>query len=1082
MKTTSLIKLTRQLLLTAALSVAAFCVQAYDFPHSPNVNNIICFSCHDLGSSFDKLLRVDNPHPPQDIDDTEFNNLCWSCHNDVVAPSMQTHSSLTTDNGYGDWAMECRDCHNPHSQAQTGYGSPAYLATGTVTAITATSLTSSGAGWAADEFAGMVMFPNTPNRRSYKITSNTSDTLSLEGPVDLAWATVGNSYGIVYGKLIKHEIQTPNSGLKPVRFFRPTGANSFADGDASYDGVCEVCHTLTNHFRNDGSAPDQTHDNVGGAAGQQCTGACHLHSGGFAHGKGGSGIGCIECHGHEAGTLYDVDATAPYTAGTDPSQGKGTVKPHSTHTESFVGIMPATAGDDDQRGPGLYCDSCHDTTAFPTFKSGTDSNGDGKYSLAETDVCDACHSPGGSYDGIDDPVIGAKNNWRTDGVYEADGSLKAGKEKWCAGCHDESPAITQSVSAPNVIGDEDGAFAYGIGWGYYRTGHGLATGAYPASEALAANKACTACHDTTVAHIDGEHRTYAAASDNYQAGYRLKLGMDIPRTDQGEPNSDFALCFSCHDSHLYLDEASFETNFRQDVTTNAHARHLQSPPTGPFAGSDWWDSDWDGVTGDSKISCPACHNVHGSPSPRMMRHGELISTPGTTDKVPSLNFQYTPIGSYATLMTSTGGSLYSANPGGGSIANTGVCGMCHSNRTSYTRTPNDIYPPAINGVYGQVGSDILVVDYLESVYTNTGATGDLLASDFSLVDADNGRVITGVTHSAGDDIAFITLSSALDATDEIGVDTLAAATATSIYDAWDNATPTTPVVVTSETVLPVAGGLNPANGATDVAVDKTLTFYLQDDGAGIDFTGFSITLSGDQGYNQTFTDLDTAVVQKTGSRKHYVITVNPDVNFSLNETVTVTLSANDHAGNALASPAWAFTTTAVATPQTVTLHPSGLNSMTSSWTTSPIDGNWATYLDTNDGDTTYATLCCTSPSWSFYVDMDDPAGLEGATIQSITFHVYARYRNSPSPGGTPLAANLDIGYKTGAATVWRGNYLTDTSGSYNLVSSTTYTTDSDGGALDLADINNLQISVKRNASGSTQLRVSEVYVEVAYLP
>ncbi|MEW5802887.1 MAG: hypothetical protein AB1847_12380 [bacterium] len=32
---------------------------------------------------------------------------------------------------------------------------------------------------------------------------------------------------------------------------------------------------------------------------------------------------------------------------------------------------------------------------------------------------------------------------------------------------------------------------------------------------------------------------------------------------------------------------------------------------------------------DSRISCPACHNVHGSPNPVMIRHGELISTPAT---------------------------------------------------------------------------------------------------------------------------------------------------------------------------------------------------------------------------------------------------------------------------------------------------------------------------------------------------------------------------------------------------------------------------------------------------------------------
>jgi bacillopeptidase F (M6 metalloprotease family) len=84
--------------------------------------------------------------------------------------------------------------------------------------------------------------------------------------------------------------------------------------------------------------------------------------------------------------------------------------------------------------------------------------------------------------------------------------------------------------------------------------------------------------------------------------------------------------------------------------------------------------------------------------------------------------------------------------------------------------------------------------------------------------------------------------------------------------------------------------------------------------------------------------------------------------------------------------------------------------------------------------------------------------------------------------GVPYSANVDIGFRTGATTEWRGNYLTDTSGDYNHIYSDTYTADSDGGVLDLTDINNLQIAVQRNASGPPQLQVTEVYVEVTYVP
>ena len=30
----------------------------------------------------------------------------------------------------------------------------------------------------------------------------------------------------------------------------------YADGDTIYDGICEVCHTTTKYYRNDGSCPD----------------------------------------------------------------------------------------------------------------------------------------------------------------------------------------------------------------------------------------------------------------------------------------------------------------------------------------------------------------------------------------------------------------------------------------------------------------------------------------------------------------------------------------------------------------------------------------------------------------------------------------------------------------------------------------------------------------------------------------------------------------------------------------------------------------------------------------------------------
>jgi hypothetical protein len=114
--------------------------------------------------------------------------------------------------------------------------------------------------------------------------------------------------------------------------------------------------------------------------------------------------------------------------------------------------------------------------------------------------------------------------------------------------------------------------------------------------------------------------------------------------------------------------------------------------------------------------------------------------------------------------------------------------------------------------------------------------------------------------------------------------------------------------------------------------------------------------------------------------------------------------------------------------------------------------------------------------------MDDSGLGGGVYIQDLTVYVYARFVYPGGGSPVPAPGNVDIGYKTGTTTVWKGSTATDISGNYNLIQSVTYTGDSDGGLLDVADINNLQIAVKRIASGSPMLRVTEVYVDITYLP
>jgi hypothetical protein len=241
--------------------------------------------------------------------------------------------------------------------------------------------------------------------------------------------------------------------------------------------------------------------------------------------------------------------------------------------------------------------------------------------------------------------------------------------------------------APNVVGDNST-------YGYYVNGHKLT---------------CTVCHDAGLSHIDHNQRTYEVdeatklAVNPYEAGYRLRelsgqRPMVIPRLTGSLDPSRFTLCFKCHDSNAILQRPATGTNFYNNDSTpdNSHWYHLRM--NGAI-----WDSDWDAVIGgvngaslESSFSCTTCHNIHGSGSATMIRRGELISTYGTTNKVPAVNFCYLDgvasrncsiVNPYPVSVG--GGMIFSGYPEGGNA----VCKACHTGNKYYYRAAKDIAKP-----------------------------------------------------------------------------------------------------------------------------------------------------------------------------------------------------------------------------------------------------------------------------------------------------------------------------------------------------------------------------------------------------
>ena len=141
--------------------------------------------------------------------------------------------------------------------------------------------------------------------------------------------------------------------------------------------------------------------------------------------------------------------------------------------------------------------------------------------------------------------------------------------------------------------------------------------------------------------------------------------------------------------------------------------------------------------------------------------------------------------------------------------------------------------------------------------------------------------------------------------------------------------------------------------------------------------------------------------------------------------------------------------------------------------------DWPVALDANDG--SYARAWSSAPGQYFYVFMDNPAAgvLDGATINSIIIHAYAKIILT---GSTTTSGLISLGYKTGTATISETYIIPNrTPGDYDLIESITFTTDSDGVALATIDIENLELYVRRaTGSGFLQLRVTELWVEVGY--
>lgn len=249
----------------------------------------------------DMVLRIDT--------DNNDNITCSTCHNQH---NSNTNSNYTRISNDGD--NMCKDCHSARDVGRY---------------VDNTSL-NKGSHPVGLDYAGTGDYETAPTGSAILVSgkiectschkthyATTTDGYLLRQTNDDALCTSCHTYGTHNGMgckdchqthntdksniyMIQDTITTPGSGDRSVVFTALTGTNSFADGDATYDGICEVCHTTTIHYQNDGTSSDQSHTSSGGPMDELNCSGCHPHSSNFTP------VSCDDCHNAEAPTFGSV--------------------------------------------------------------------------------------------------------------------------------------------------------------------------------------------------------------------------------------------------------------------------------------------------------------------------------------------------------------------------------------------------------------------------------------------------------------------------------------------------------------------------------------------------------------------------------------------------------------------------------------------------------------------------------------------------------------------------------------------------------------------------------------------------------
>jgi len=262
-----------------------------DAPHD-QAHGVGCGDCHSYSLWWRLSPVAKSDYPARAV------FICLNCH----APGRgsiqaQKHSAEVLGPEYGPWdASPCLTCHDAHLQPQLDWigtvpEQTLYLVRGTIGA-TANFSTSGGnttfpyqfdsavpawtepSTWSAKNGPGrgLIFVRNrTTGRQTFEVVAADSSTITVKGMLDPASAN--ETFGLIYGQLINSSIAT-GLGPREVKLFDPKGAYGHTNADTPASGICQICHTQTLWWREDGQ-------NTEHGDGIQCN-SCHTMGQGFA--------------------------------------------------------------------------------------------------------------------------------------------------------------------------------------------------------------------------------------------------------------------------------------------------------------------------------------------------------------------------------------------------------------------------------------------------------------------------------------------------------------------------------------------------------------------------------------------------------------------------------------------------------------------------------------------------------------------------------------------------------------------------------------------------------------------------------